>query len=112
MSGRLKERQDALVQVVGEALATPFGGPFGDLTFAAIPPHYRLSELSFEMGLASLVAGVKARAIGELLEATLPKSDILHDYAGLLAGHAFYVPVGGLLTGSIDALLRLPSSTS
>ena len=30
----------------------------------------------------------------------------------MLAGRAFDVPVGGLLTGSIDALLRLPGSTT
>ena len=63
------------------------------------------------MGLASLTAGVKARAIGELLRKTLPESDLLYDYARQLASPAFDVPVGGLLTGSIDALVRLPDST-
>ncbi|MFM8734860.1 MAG: UvrD-helicase domain-containing protein [Pirellulales bacterium] len=109
-SGRLKDRHGDLVKVVTETLETPLGGPFGDLALGHIPPGDRLSELTFDMGLASLVEGVKARAIGELLQAELPKSDILHDYASMLAGRAFDVPVGGLLTGSIDALLRLADS--
>jgi exodeoxyribonuclease V beta subunit len=110
-SGRLKDRHDELVSVVTETLETPLGGPFGDLTLGGIPPADRLSELSFDMGLASLVDGIKAQAIGALLLEVLPKSDILRDYATRLAGPAFNVPVGGLLTGSIDALLRLPEST-
>ena len=111
-SGRLKERHSELIAVVTQTLETPLGGPFGELTFGSIKPEDRLSELTFDMGLASLAEGVKAKAIGELLQAELPKSDILHDYAGMLAGRAFDVPVGGLLTGSIDALLRLPGSTT
>jgi len=110
-SGRLKERHDELVTVVTETLETPLGGPFGELTLGSIPSKDRLSELTFDMGLASLVDGIKAQAIGTLLLEALPKSDILRDYATLLAGPAFDVPVGGLLTGSIDALLRLPEST-
>jgi exodeoxyribonuclease V beta subunit len=110
-TGRLKDRHDDLITVVTDTLATPLGGPFGQLSLGAIPPEDRLSEVTFEMGLASLVAGVQANTIGRLLEDTLAESDILHDYATLLARPAFDVPVGGLLTGSIDALLRLPEST-
>ena len=110
-SGRLKERHPDLIKAVTQTLETPLGGPFGELTFGSIKPEERLSELTFDMGLASLIDGVRANAIGKLLEAELPESDILRDYATLLAGKAFDVPVGGLLTGSIDALLRLPGST-
>jgi len=110
-TGRLKERHADLIKVVTDTLATPLGGPFGQLSLGAIPPEDRLSEVTFEMGLASLVEGVQANAIGRLLQDTLAKTDSLHDYATLLARPAFDVPVGGLLTGSIDALLRLPEST-
>ena len=110
-SGRLKDRHDDLVSVVSATLATPLGGPFGDLALGSIEPQDRLSELTFEMGLASLVEGVRAQAIGELLADVLDESDSLRGYAALLAGPAFDVPVGGLLTGSIDALVRLPGST-
>lgn len=110
-TGRLRSAHDNLVTVVTETLETPLGGPFGGLTLGAIPPGDRLSELDFEMGLAPLTAGVKARAVGDLLRQTLPESDPLFDYAEKLASSAFDVPVGGLLTGSIDALLRLPEST-
>ena len=110
-SGRLKDRHDDLVTIITETLETPLGGPFGDLTLGAIRPENRLSELTFDMGLAALVDGIEARAIGTLLLEALPESDILRDYAKRLAGPAFDVPVGGLLTGSIDALLRLPEST-
>jgi exodeoxyribonuclease V beta subunit len=110
-SGRLRSAHDSLVTVVSETLATPLGGPFGKLTLGSIPPVDRLAELSFEMGLASLTAGIRARAIGELLRQVLPKTDLLYDYAGQLANPSFDVPVGGLLTGSIDGLLRLPDST-
>jgi exodeoxyribonuclease V beta subunit len=110
-SGRLKERHDELVTLVTETFETPLGGPFGELTLGRIPLQDRLSELNFDMGLAALVDGIKARSIGTLLIEALSESDILRDYATLLAGPAFDVPVGGLLTGSIDALLRLPEST-
>ncbi len=111
-SGLLKERHSELIAVVTQTLETPLGGPFGELRFGSIKSEDRLSELTFDMGLASLAEGVKAKAIGELLQAELPKSDILHDYAGMLSGRVFDVPVGGLLTGSIDALLRLPGSAT
>jgi len=57
---------------------------------------------------------VSARRIGRLLErATRSRpDDPLADYARTLAAPAFDIPVGGLLTGSIDALVRLPGSTA
>jgi exodeoxyribonuclease V beta subunit len=110
-TGRLRSAHDSLVTVVTETLATPLGGPFGELTLGSIPPVDRLAELTFEIGLASLTAGVRTRAIGELLRQALPETDLLYDYAKQLTNPAFDVPVGGLLTGSIDGLLRLPDST-
>jgi exodeoxyribonuclease V beta subunit len=108
----LRERHPELIEVVTQTLATPLGPLFGDVTLGAIGRHDRLSELTFEIGLASLADGVSATRIGELLQRELPENDVLRPYADLLAGPAFDVPVGGLLTGSIDALLRLPDSTT
>ena len=110
----LAPHRDNLVRIVVDALQTPWGGPFGDVSFAAIPRKDRLAELGFEMGLASLTAGVKARRIGRVLERALAgrPTDPLADYARSLASPSFDIPVGGLLTGSIDALVRLPGSTA
>jgi exodeoxyribonuclease V beta subunit len=110
-SGRLRSCHGELVRIVTDSLETPLGGPFGELTFAHVPPRDRLAEMDFDMGLASLAAGVQAKALGEALADMLPAGDPLGDYAAMLAGPAFEVDMGGLLTGSIDALLRLPAST-
>jgi exodeoxyribonuclease V beta subunit len=110
-AGFLKDWHDNLITVITKTLTTPLGGPFGDLTLGGIGPEGRLPEMDFEMGLASLTDGVKASAIGKVLAEMLPADDPLADYAKALAGPAFDVPVGGLLTGSIDAMIRLPEST-
>jgi len=61
----------------------------------------------------SLAAGQKASRIGTVLGRAVADrpDDPLAAYARLLASPAFDVPVGGLLTGSIDAIVRLPGST-
>lgn len=110
-SGRLRTCHDTLVRLVTDTLETPLGGPFGAVTLASIPPTDRLAELDFELGLAALGAGVRAASIGAVLAEMLAADDPLRFYADTLAGPAFDVPVGGLLTGSIDAVLRLPGST-
>jgi len=110
-SGRLRNCQAALARLVTETLETPLGGPFGDIPLAGIPPTDRLPEMNFELGLATLVDGVRVNAIGRILQEMIPADDPLAAYAATLAGRAFDVPVGGLLTGSIDAILRLPGST-
>jgi exodeoxyribonuclease V beta subunit len=107
---RLRHAQDQLVAMVCETLETPLGGPFNALTLSAISPAQRLPEFGFEMGLADLTAGLKARSIGRVLAERLPADDPLASYAATLAGPAFDLPVGGLLTGSIDAVLGLPES--
>jgi exodeoxyribonuclease V beta subunit len=111
-AGRLRDYQPRLAGMITEALETPLGGPFGAITLAAIPPTDRLPEMNFEMGLASLTDGVVSSDIGKVLQAALPADDLLRGYADVLASHVFDVALGGLLTGSIDAVLRLPESTS
>ena len=100
-SGRLRSCHADLVRIVTDTLETPLGGPFGDVTFAQVPPCDRLAEMDFDMGLASLADGVQAQAIGEVLAEMLPADDPLRDYAATLAGPAFEVDVGGLLTGRL-----------
>ena len=44
------------------------------------------------------------------IKTTEPKARALRPYADTLASPAFDMPIGGLLTGSIDAVFRLPGS--
>ena len=111
-SAMLRPHHEPLAAMIAATIETPFGGPadapFRDLCLADFAAADRLVELDFEMGLARLAAGVKARDVGRVLAATLPAGDRLADYARLLAGPAFDIPLAGLITGSIDAVLRLP----
>jgi exodeoxyribonuclease V beta subunit len=111
-SNILRPHQEPLAAMITAALETPFGGPadapFRDLRFADFAVADRLAELDFEMGLAGLAAGVKARDVGHVLAANLPAGDRLTAYARRLAGPAFDLPLAGLINGSIDAVLRLP----
>jgi len=108
----LRPHHAPLAAMIAATIETPFGGPpnaaFRDLTFADFSAADRLVELDFEMGLASLAAGVKASDVGRLLAVSLPAGDPLTDYARSLAGPAFDIPLAGLVNGSIDAVLRLP----
>ena len=111
-SALLRPHHEPLATMIAATLETPFGGPaaagFRDHCFADFSPADRLAELDFEMGLAGLAAGVKASHVGRLLAASLPPDDLLADYARVLAGAAFDIPLAGLINGSIDAVLRLP----
>ncbi|MBM4022535.1 MAG: hypothetical protein FJ284_09920, partial [Planctomycetes bacterium] len=108
----LRRHREPLVAMVVATLETPFGGPAGfpfrDRRFADFGPADRLAELEFEMGLAGLAAGVRASDMGCVLADYLPAGDVLGDYARLLAGPTFEIPLAGLINGSIDAVLRLP----
>ncbi|MFN9367274.1 MAG: UvrD-helicase domain-containing protein [Planctomycetia bacterium] len=110
-AGRLRSCHDELVGVVTDTLETPLGGPFGAVSLAVVPPHDRLAEMTFEMGLAAVGRGVRVNVIGAVLAETIAADDPLRPYAETLAGAAFDLELGGLLNGSIDALLRLPGST-
>jgi exodeoxyribonuclease V beta subunit len=111
-SNILRPHHEPLAAMIAATIETPFGGPaaapFRDLRFADFTPADRLAELGFEMGLAGLAAGVRARDVGRVLAASLPAGDRLTAYARLLTGPAFDLPLAGLINGSIDAVLRLP----
>jgi exodeoxyribonuclease V beta subunit len=109
----LRDHLDALAAMIADAMLTPFGGPadapFRDLRFADFGPQDRLAEMDFEMALAAIHEGVKARHVGLVLRHFLGSdSHPLAAYADRLAGAAFNVPLAGLINGSIDAVLRLP----
>lgn len=108
----LQQHHDDLAALIADALLTPFGGPpdaaFRDLRFGDFGPRDRLAELEFQMAVAALGGGVKARHVGLILQRCLDGDHPLRPYAAKLAGPAFDVPLAGLINGSIDAVLRLP----
>ncbi|MFA5774380.1 MAG: UvrD-helicase domain-containing protein [Ilumatobacteraceae bacterium] len=110
-SALLRPFHETLTQMIIGALRTPFGGPFKDISYSDISKSDRLAEMDFEMALTSLSTGVLASDIGEVLTQILSPDDPLFSYANQLRDASFNIPLGGLLNGSIDALLRLSSST-
>ncbi|MFF0818445.1 UvrD-helicase domain-containing protein [Rhodococcus sp. NPDC003318] len=99
---------DALAESLMPVLATPLAG--GTHTLASIAPSDRLPELDFELPLAGGDAAadrITLDGVVTLLRRHLPSDDVLAPYADQLAdiGPA---PLRGYLTGSIDAVLRLP----
>ncbi|CAM3064133.1 UvrD-helicase domain-containing protein [Skermania piniformis] len=99
---------DLLTDALGHVLATPL--PDG-VTLAAIAPRDRLTELDFELPLAGgadpVAAAATAPEIAALLRRHLATDDPLIEYPDRLAELAAD-PLRGYLTGSIDAVLRLP----
>jgi exodeoxyribonuclease V beta subunit len=113
----LRDHVGDFAAMIADAMLTPFGGPAGnpfrDLRFADFGPGDRLAEMDFEMAVASLDSGVKARHVGVILGQFLGNDGHpLAAYAERLASEAFDVPLAGLVNGSIDAVLRLPCSTA
>ncbi|HZG89674.1 MAG TPA: 3'-5' exonuclease, partial [Pseudonocardia sp.] len=98
----------ALVPVV----RTPLGPLAGDLRLDRIAPADRLAELDFELPLAGgdqRGTPVLLAELVPLLRRHLPPDGPLADYPDALAG----LPeqrLRGYLTGSIDAVLRLPGN--
>ena len=118
-AGFMRGHLDDFATMIGDAMLTPFGGPadapFRDLRFAAFGTDDRLVEMNFEMAMASLDRGVRARHVGSVLQRHLPHlpaDDPLARYAADLAGPQFDVPLAGLINGAIDAVFRLPGSTA
>lgn len=100
----------ALAAALVPVARTPLGPLADDLPLARIAPRDRLAELDFELPLAGgeqRGTPVALAGLVPLLREHLPPSDPLHGYAGALAE----LPaqhLRGYLTGSIDAVLRLP----
>ncbi|GEK23298.1 UvrD-helicase domain-containing protein [Cellulomonas xylanilytica] len=95
------------------SLHTPLGPLAGDLSLAAITPRDRLAELDFELPLAGGDAGSRRTArtirdVAGLLRAHLPADDPFTPYADHL-DELSAAQLRGYLTGSIDAVLRVPA---
>ena len=95
---------------------TPLGPLAGGLRLADIAPRDRLTVLDFELPLAG-GDGADARSVvlGDLapvLRRHLGVDDPLHAYPDALESAALVgQPLRGYLTGSIDAVLRLPTGS-
>ena len=93
---------------------TSLGPLAGGLTLRQIGLRDRLREMDFEIPLAGgdvrgAVPNVSVSDVGELLRAHLPADDPLAPYADRLTSAALGgQSLRGYLTGSIDAVLRLP----
>ncbi|UKJ63586.1 UvrD-helicase domain-containing protein [Cellulosimicrobium cellulans] len=114
----------SLAAALGLSLRTPLGPIAGGLTLADVDPRDRLPELEFELPLAGgdETEGVRPstlRDLADVLRAHLPADDAFARYPALLAaladesengttGGSGGVPLRGYLTGSIDAVLRVP----
>lgn len=102
------ELTDALVRVFETPLGRLTGGTLRDL-----PASDRLAELDFELTMGTSAPG-RAATVGALAALfgrrdLLPSDDPLADYGDLLgATPAADQVLNGFLTGSIDAVLRVP----
>ena len=119
----------SLAAALGLSLRTPLGPIAGGLTLADVDPRDRLPELEFELPLAGGdetegVTPSTLRDLADVLRAHLPADDAFARYPDLLAALADEaadgsgasgaagggVPLRGYLTGSIDAVLRVPAT--
>jgi exodeoxyribonuclease V beta subunit len=83
--------------------------PVTDLALADLPVADRLPELDFDLPLANAGAPATLADLADLMAAHLPADDPLAAYpARLRASEAADAVLNGFLTGSIDAVLRLP----
>ena len=104
---------EALAEALAPVARTPLGPLADDLRLVDIAPVDRLAELEFELPLSGGDQPCRTTAllgeIAPLLRAHLPADDPLACYPDLLADPALAdQPLRGYLTGSIDAVLRLP----
>ncbi|MFC4614215.1 UvrD-helicase domain-containing protein [Cellulomonas algicola] len=120
---------EVLADALLPALHTPLGPLAGGRTLADVAPADRLAELEFELPLAggdqpTDPAGEAAdrrvreaaegrpagslRDVADLLRRHLPSDDPFAGYADRLDGDLAATRLRGYLTGSVDAVLRVP----
>jgi exodeoxyribonuclease V beta subunit len=115
VAGRLGSSVDAgaLAQALLPVMDTPLGPLAGDHRLRDVAPVDRLAELEFELPLAGgdepRVTDATLAALADLLRERLSPSDPLARYPDALDKPALRDQrLRGYLTGSIDAVLRLP----
>jgi len=96
-------------------LRTPLGPSDDDLCLGDVPVRDRLAELEFELPLAGgdqpTGAGSTLAGVARLLHRHLPADDVFSSYADQLLDDGLGESrLRGYLTGSLDAVLRLPGS--
>jgi exodeoxyribonuclease V beta subunit len=111
---------DELAEALLPSQLTPLGVTGSGLRLVDIPLRDRLCELDFEFPLAGgdrarQVPGdvrhaVHLRDLAPLLTAHLPADDPLASYADQLSGPLGDQTLRGYLSGSIDVVLRVPTS--
>ncbi|CAN5353184.1 exodeoxyribonuclease V subunit beta [soil metagenome] len=84
------------------AISAPLGGPVGPTRLRDLTRADRLDELEFHLPLGRL----RADRIGGVLAEHLHPDDPLRPWAAGLATDGFDIDVQGMLTGSIDLVLR------
>ncbi|MGF1661304.1 MAG: UvrD-helicase domain-containing protein [Kineosporiaceae bacterium] len=107
---------DELAAALLPALRTPLGPATGGRALGDVPAADRLAELDFELPLAGgdgpRRETATVAAVAGLLRELLPADDPLAGYPDALdrlAAQGPPRPLRGYLTGSIDALLRVPA---
>jgi exodeoxyribonuclease V beta subunit len=101
----------ALLAGMRAVLETPLGTAAADVRLADIAATDRLDELEFELPLVGgdVPSGhLTLNAVADLLRAHVPRGTPLHGYADRLRDERLQRDLRGYLTGSIDAVLRLP----
>jgi exodeoxyribonuclease V beta subunit len=106
---------DDLADALLPSQHTPLGPLAGGRRLVDIPPRDRLRELDFEFPLtggdrpAAQRADVRLADLAGLLRRHLPAGDPLASYADQLVGPLGEQALRGYLSGSVDAVLRVPA---
>jgi exodeoxyribonuclease V beta subunit len=94
---------------LGDVVATPLGPLFAGRRLRDLPRADRLDELAFELRLGDHGPAATMADVGGLVLDHLAPGDPLRPWAAGVADGRFPVALAGHLTGSIDAVLRVPA---
>ena len=119
-NGFATDRFDApLVDALPRILATPLGGPLGELTLGDVTDAQRLNELKFDLPIGSGLGTrhevpVSAAALSHLLGTPRPDRATAPYPAGYLEAvrQLSYRPLSGFLTGTMDLVFCVGAGAS